>query len=804
MSTPGLTSAQPCVIYVFDAAYNLIGQSASFLNTGAAYPSGTWVNVPMPNTPYVGPFYALVDYSITSAPYKNWFSVDITTPQPGYPQGLAWADLNGVFQPAAPLWLYAPPVTFLQHANVCHSGKDKDGAITTIDPTQLPPSMNVTSAPSAAAVRLGTFANVKVDQPVTPSAPANVPPALLGYNVYRNGNHLGANPTVNDPNTLDYWDLHLNPGVYDYTVTGFYDVNPIAPYLDNSAAAGPVELVINYGRPLPFFEPWDMGTFAFNSWYHTPGDNWSINTGFGNPAPCADFSFDTPHPLTNYSDTLRSVTFTAAPYTCAKIYLDFDYKLLDHNHTGAELLDVEEFVGGTWKKIAEFANNGDVNWTSQHFELKQTIGKAFMIQFRANGVNSLDMLHWYVDNIHLYAVCTPPTALTYTEEHNSVKLTWTAPNCNPAHLVTYIFDDDSEENGWSFYAGNDYKIGNLFPIDPSANGVIQSFDMEFQQTSGLTNPVSTTVTVYDLSYNILGVTPAFINNAGWVTVTAPDIPFSGPFYAMVDYYQPSLISNFFNIDEDGPYSNYGGVGLAYYVQGGTTWGTTGDATFLGNPGVWMQRATCLVNGKKMVMQPSSVPPKPTTKPAGHSGVGMQVAKAVHSYPRPVYDPSTTSSASLQGYNVWRTDSTGSGTFHKLNPGIVSGLSYTDLIPLVGWGIYDYYVTSVYNDTISNTFLCESPGSDTVIVHFPAVGIQEIGNGQISVYPNPANDVVNIVSSNDIKTIEVLNYIGQTIYTNNNISLKKVELNVTSFKSGVYFVKITTTNGIKTTKVTVTH
>ena len=53
-------------------------------------------------------------------------------------------------------------------------------------------------------------------------------------------------------------------------------------------------------------------------------------------------------------------------------------------------------------------------------------------------------------------------------------------------------------------------------------------------------------------------------------------------------------------------------------------------------------------------------------------------------------------------------------------------------------------------------------------------------------------------------IEVLNYIGQTIYNNKNVNLKIVQLNVTSFTSGVYFVKVTTVTGTKTTKVTVTH
>jgi hypothetical protein len=64
--------------------------------------------------------------------------------------------------------------------------------------------------------------------------------------------------------------------------------------------------------------------------------------------------------------------------------------------------------------------------------------------------------------------------------------------------------------------------------------------------------------------------------------------------------------------------------------------------------------------------------------------------------------------------------------------------------------------------------------------------------------------VNIVSTNDIRTIEVLNYIGQTIYKTNDVNQKVTKLDIGSFNAGEYLVKITTMSGIATTKVTVIH
>jgi hypothetical protein len=85
-----------------------------------------------------------------------------------------------------------------------------------------------------------------------------------------------------------------------------------------------------------------------------------------------------------------------------------------------------------------------------------------------------------------------------------------------------------------------------------------------------------------------------------------------------------------------------------------------------------------------------------------------------------------------------------------------------------------------------------------------VGVPEKGPQAIKVYPNPASDVVNVKSDFNIKSIEVLSFIGQTVYTENNLNTKLVQFNVSSLGSGVYFVKLNTNEGIKTTKITVKH
>jgi hypothetical protein len=83
-------------------------------------------------------------------------------------------------------------------------------------------------------------------------------------------------------------------------------------------------------------------------------------------------------------------------------------------------------------------------------------------------------------------------------------------------------------------------------------------------------------------------------------------------------------------------------------------------------------------------------------------------------------------------------------------------------------------------------------------------MNELNSGQIMVYPNPATEIVNIKSDYNITSVDVMNFAGQTVLINRNVESKTAKLDVTSFKAGVYFVKVSTTEGIRTVKITVTH
>lgn len=73
----------------------------------------------------------------------------------------------------------------------------------------------------------------------------------------------------------------------------------------------------------------------------------------------------------------------------------------------------------------------------------------------------------------------------------------------------------------------------------------------------------------------------------------------------------------------------------------------------------------------------------------------------------------------------------------------------------------------------------------VIMHYVYDGVDENGVGKVTVYPNPAHDVI-FVGTNKELSVEVFNLAGQKVLTST-----ENEINVSGWEMGVYFVRITT-------------
>ena len=160
---------------------------------------------------------------------------------------------------------------------------------------------------------------------------------------------------------------------------------------------------LNIGQPLPFYEPWDTGTFSFQDWTFIPTQgNWTMNTSQGNPAPAVFFTGTSA--VQDYQFTMQSSAQHGEPWICANIYLEFDYKLTDVASGGTEKLIAEFFVDNAWYHAIEVKNEGSTGWVHQKIDISEVGGKWFRIGFLATGLNSANITSWAVDNIRVTPV----------------------------------------------------------------------------------------------------------------------------------------------------------------------------------------------------------------------------------------------------------------------------------------------------------------------------------------------------------------------------------------------------------------
>jgi len=82
-------------------------------------------------------------------------------------------------------------------------------------------------------------------------------------------------------------------------------------------------------------------------------------------------------------------------------------------------------------------------------------------------------------------------------------------------------------------------------------------------------------------------------------------------------------------------------------------------------------------------------------------------------------------------------------------------------------------------------------------------ISESQSSQISVYPNPAKDLVNISSNQEIERITVYSLLGKLVYDSMISESGKLQLNTANYEPGMYMIKVKSANNINTEFISIT-
>ena len=117
---------------------------------------------------------------------------------------------------------------------------------------------------------------------------------------------------------------------------------------------------------------------------------------------------------------------------------------------------------------------------------------------------------------------------------------------------------------------------------------------------------------------------------------------------------------------------------------------------------------------------------------------------------------------------------------------IAAISATGLISPIKAGSIKVKAIAKDGSGVSKTFdlTIESIGSK----------VNDIKAAQASLWPNPTSDVLKIQSTQTIKSIEVINNIGQKVLSASNLNSENANITVSGLHAGYYLVKVLHSNG----------
>lgn len=106
---------------------------------------------------------------------------------------------------------------------------------------------------------------------------------------------------------------------------------------------------------------------------------------------------------------------------------------------------------------------------------------------------------------------------------------------------------------------------------------------------------------------------------------------------------------------------------------------------------------------------------------------------------------------------------------------------------------------VWDDLFVNITTDGADGPQGPVTAIDDVALQQVA---LRVYPNPATEVANIYAGRTIRSLAVLNTMGQVVESCGSVDADIVELNVSSFPAGVYIVRTVTDGGTFAARIVV--
>ena len=143
------------------------------------------------------------------------------------------------------------------------------------------------------------------------------------------------------------------------------------------------------------------------------------------------------------------------------------------------------------------------------------------------------------------------------------------------------------------------------------------------------------------------------------------------------------------------------------------------------------------------------------------------------------------------FNIWRSVDQGEFTLISQLPS--NQFNYNDTEADIDNFNYEYYVGIEVEDCQESRSITEIVELRSNLLNLGVLSNNEFDiSDKVTIYPNPADDYINIKleGSLELINIEIYNGLGQIIMTTKDLIISTRDL-----ESGIYFLKVKTNNGI---------
>lgn len=128
-------------------------------------------------------------------------------------------------------------------------------------------------------------------------------------------------------------------------------------------------------------------------------------------------------------------------------------------------------------------------------------------------------------------------------------------------------------------------------------------------------------------------------------------------------------------------------------------------------------------------------------------------------------------------------------------GSPSAGSSTSPFPVISFGASG---THAYSLMVQNTCGTDTYNG-TVSVNI-CTGVEELNKDVFSIFPNPTNNIINVVGLENATELTLLDVTGKIVYTNNNLTTNTLSIDLSNASNGLYFMQVKTDEGVDSYKV----